>query len=148
MKEEAEKRKGRGKTLKHGGYAWLTQRELPPDKKHVLVYLGKVRHNLECELGPMTEAMSLILDRVLEKLGYLSLIQEKVWEEEPIIIENGIVALQPALGKNYLAFSNSVRLDLEKLIELSKEPKNKIFDMAHEMQKIDHGEKDDGANER
>ncbi|MBA7476911.1 hypothetical protein ES707_12307 [subsurface metagenome] len=145
MKEESKDRKGRGHALRHGGYAWLNKKKLSPDKKYILVYLGKIRKNLEVELGPMTESMNLILDRIIEKLGYLSLIQEAAWNAEPIIIEKGIVKLQPCLGSSYLAYSNSIRLDLEKLIELSKQPKTKLLDMASELVEVGKKEKENAS---
>ena len=148
MKEEAKSRKGQGRTLKHGGYSWLAKKHLAPDKRYILTYLGKVRHNLEAELGPMTESMNIITDRILEKLGYLALVQDAAWKAEPILVEDGIVKLQPALGKSYLAFSNSVRLDLEKLIEMSKEPKAKLLDMASELVEIGKEGKENAGTDK
>jgi hypothetical protein len=67
------------------------------------------------DLGPgeedLTAAQLIIIDRVVTKLGVIRCIEEHV-RETSVMRGND---LAPALQKNYLAYNNSVRLDLQAL---------------------------------
>lgn len=104
-----------GQKIKHGGYSFLIKGELPENRKHVLRYLTAARMNLIRDLGPteedLTTAQVIIIDRVVSKLGVVRCIEEHIRENSVMIGHN----LAPSLGQSYLAYNNSVRLDLDKL---------------------------------
>ena len=104
-----------GKRKKHGGYAFLSKGELPENRAYVERYLTAVREGLIQDLGPsekdLTTAQLVIIDRVTTKLGVIRCIEE-------YIRENTVMAgsrLSPSLRESYLAYNNSIRLDLAAL---------------------------------
>lgn len=104
-----------GGQVKHGGYSFMVRGELPENRKHILRHLTAVREGLICDLGPtedaLTTAQIIIIDRIVTKLGVIRCIEEHIRENTVMIGQN----LAPALKQNYIAYNNSVRLDLDKL---------------------------------
>ncbi len=102
----------RGRPPKHGGYSIITSDQLPENRKHVRRYLSDVRNGLICDLGgsegELTTAQQIMIDRVVCKLGVLRCLEEYVRENQ-VMLKGDLV---PALKERYLAYSNSVRLDL------------------------------------
>jgi len=110
------KRKRRlGRPPKHGGYSLLIRGELPENRKHIKQYLTLSRENLIRDLGPteenLTAAQIIIIDRVVTKLGVIRCIEEHIRENSVMVGHN----LAPSLSASYLAYNNSVRLDLQAL---------------------------------
>jgi len=107
-------KRGRPK-CKHGGYSFLVKGELPENRKHVLRYLTAARENLIRDLGPteedLTTAQIIIIDRIVSKLGVIRCIEEHIRENSVMVGHN----LAPSLKASYLAYNNSVRLDLREL---------------------------------
>jgi len=111
------KRKARiGRPPKHGGYSLMVQRgELPENRKHIKKYLTEVRDGLISDLGPaednLTAAQIVLIDRVISKLGVVRCIEE-------FCKDDGVMQgkrLAPSLRESYLAYNNSIRLDLQAL---------------------------------
>jgi len=104
-----------GQKVKHGGYSFLVKGELPENRKHVLKYLTAARENLIRDLGPteedLTAAQIILIDRVVTKLGVIRCIEEHIRESS--VMEGKDLA--PPLKASYLAYNNSVRLDLQAL---------------------------------
>ena len=104
-----------GQKVKHGGYSFLVKGELPESRKHVLRYLTAARENLIKDLGPteedLTAAQIIIMDRIVSKLGVIRCIEEHI-RENSVMVKND---LAPSLKASYLAYNNSVRLDLQAL---------------------------------
>lgn len=104
-----------GQKIKHGGYSFLIKGELPENRKHVLRYLTAARMNLIRDLGPteedLTTAQIIIIDRVVSKLGVVRCIEEHIRENSVMRGHD----LAPSLKASYLAYNNSVRLDLQVL---------------------------------
>lgn len=104
-----------GQKVKHGGYSFLTKGELPENRKHVLKYLTAARDNLIQDLGPterdLTAAQIIIIDRVVTKLGVTRCIEEFIRESSVMKGDR----LSPSLRESYLAYNNSIRLDLQAL---------------------------------
>lgn len=118
MDENTLKKKGkprRGRPPKHGGYSLLIKGELPENRKHISRYLTEVRENLIRDLGPtendLTAAQIIIIDRIVTKLGVIRCIEEHT-RENSVMVGND---LAPALKASYLAYNNSIRLDLQAL---------------------------------
>jgi len=114
-----------GRRTIHGGYSYLTSGELPENRAYIEKYLTSARQGLIKDLGPTEEDLStaqvILVDRIVSKLGCIRCIEEHART-------NGVMKgnrLTPSLSGNYLAYSNSIRLDLmalgikpEKPIEL------------------------------
>ena len=118
MSEKSRKKKGKvrlGRPPKHGGYSLLVRGELPENRKHIKQYLTVSRENLIIDLGPteedLTTAQIILIDRVVTKLGVIRCIAEHIRENSVMVGHN----LAPSLRASYLAYNNSVRLDLREL---------------------------------
>jgi hypothetical protein len=108
-------KKKRGRPPKHGGYSLLVKGELPENRKHIREYLTGVREGLILDLGPteenLTAAQIILIDRVVTKLGVIRCIEEHIRENSVMRGHD----LAPCLRSSYLAYNNSVRLDLQAL---------------------------------
>lgn len=104
---------GRAKT--HGGYTFLTTGRLPEHRKEVLKYLTAAREGLIRDIGPteedLTTAQIIIIDRIVSKLGVVRCMEEHIRENSVMVGPN----LAPSLRASYLAYNNSIRLDLQAL---------------------------------
>lgn len=104
-----------GQRVKHGGYSFLVKGELPENRKYILRYLTAARENLVRDLGPteqdLTAAQIIIIDRIVTKLGVVRCIEEHI--RETSVMDGHKLA--PSLRQSYLAYNNSIRLDLQSL---------------------------------
>jgi hypothetical protein len=107
-------KQGRPKS-KHHGYSFLAKGTLPEDKVYILRYLTAVREGLIQDLGPtekeLTTAQVVLIDRVTTKLGVIRCIEEYIRENTVMTGSR----LSPSLRESYLAYNNSIRLDLQAL---------------------------------
>lgn len=130
------KLKSGGQTIKHGGYSYLVKGQLPEHRKYILRYLTAVREGLISDFGPteerLTTAQIVLIDRITTKLGVIRCIEEYI--RETSVMKGEDVA--PALGKSYLAYSNSVRLDLCELGIHTKKT-DEIMDAQEYIKKFD-----------
>lgn len=106
----------RGRPPKIKGWSVMAAKgQLPVQRKYLGRYLSYVRDGLIQDLGGeeknLTTAQRVLIDRVVSKLGIIRLIEE-YFDESPIL-NNGKLAY--ILRENYLAYNNSVRLDLQAL---------------------------------
>jgi hypothetical protein len=108
------KRGGR-RPRSHGGYSYLTTGALPEHRANILSYLMAARQGLIQDLGPtendLSTAKIILIDRITTKLGVIRCVEE-------YIRENSVMAgddLAPSLKASYLAYNNSLRLDLQAL---------------------------------
>jgi hypothetical protein len=119
----------KGRPSRHGGYTFLTRAEIPERRSYLRAYLTEAREGLIRDLGPMEENLStaqiILIDRIITKLGVLRLIEEAC-HDGGIFNEGDIV---PALGNNYLAFDNSIRLSLQAL-GIQKKAAAKVLDLT------------------
>lgn len=106
----------------HGGYKelrrWKKEGKYPDLRTHFGKYIRRVATQIAEDLGGMSALnmkQRILLDRVIEKLVFLERIGAWSMEQDRIVNAKG--ELLPALGKNYLAFSNALRLDLLALYE-------------------------------
>lgn len=116
MSEKREKKKGksrRGRPPKHGGYSLLVKGELPENRRYIARYLTEIREGLIGNIGPteedLTTAQRVIIDRVISKLGVVRCIEEHIRKNS--VMEGNDLA--PSLKVSYLAYNNSIRLDLQ-----------------------------------
>ena len=96
----------------HGGYSFLSSGRLPEHRRYVLAYLTAAREQLIKDIGGtetnLTAGQVILIDRVIAKLGILRCLEEHVRETSVMRGDH----LAPSLSENYLAYSNSLRLDL------------------------------------
>jgi hypothetical protein len=99
----------------NGGYSFLVKGDLPEDRSHILKYLMAVREGLTRDLQDsgkgLTTAQIILIDRITTKLGVVRCMEEYVREHS--VFEGN--ELTNCLRTAYLAYLNSVRLDLQAL---------------------------------
>lgn len=104
-----------GKKGTHGGYTFLSTGRLPEHRREVERYLTAAREGLVRDLAGieenLTTAQLIIIDRVIGKLGILRCMEEYI-RENSVMVGNEIA---PCLKASFLAYSNSLRLDLQAL---------------------------------
>jgi len=126
---------------RHGAYSFITTGQLPQNRPYLLKYLTDCREGLISDLGGgerLSTAQTILIDRVISKLGCIRCIEEHVKEIGAIRDQE----LAPILKASYLAYSNSLRLDLlalginERSTDKSLTPLQYIdaFDKAKEKQ--------------
>lgn len=98
------------------------------------------------DLGPMEEdlttAQLIIIDRVIAKLGCLRCIEEFA-RTDGVMKGN---RLTPSLAGNYLAYSNSIRLDLTAL-GINKRMADETLDVQAYIKKFDRKKEEKAAIE-
>lgn len=108
---DKEQKKRRGRPPRHGGYSLLTRGELPDNRRYLAPYLTGVREGLIHDLGPteedLTTAQKVMIDRLVNYLGIVRLIEEYVKERG--IFQNPQGFLNPALSQNYLAYCGHIQ---------------------------------------
>ena len=104
-----------GKKGTHGGYTFLSTGRLPEHRREVERYLTAARQGLIGNLAGMEEnlttAQLIIIDRVIGKLGVIRCMEEHVREKSVMVGDD----VAPCLKASFLAYSNSLRLDLQAL---------------------------------
>ena len=104
-----------GRKKRHGGFAYLVSGKLPDYRRYVEQYLTAAREGLISDLGGseegLTTAQIILIDRVISKIGILRCLEEFCFESGVMKGED----LNAPLKASYLAYSNSLRLDLQSL---------------------------------
>ena len=125
-----------GRAQQHGGYSYLTTGNLPEHRREVSHYLTAARESLILDLGPKEEDLSagqlILIDRIVTKLGVIRCMEEHVRENSVMSGHN----LAPCLRGSYLAYNNSVRLDLTAL-GIDKRAAAKVLDLGEYIQAAD-----------
>jgi len=120
-----------GRPRKHGGYSVHLQDVELKKNPRIRQYLMATREGLIRDVAGTEEELSeqqrIVIDRIVSKLAILRLIEvyvEKhgIWRRDRLK-KDQILELEPALGLNYLAFSNSVDRSL-KLLGINKHVDN------------------------
>ena len=111
------KKKARlGRPPKHGGYSLIVRDEILKDHPYVRRYLQDCRDGLvENVAGSedwLTEQQRIMIDRIISRLSICRLIEVYIEKygafQRDRLKKDKILELEPALGQNYLAFSNSI----------------------------------------
>jgi len=116
MKSAASKGRKIGRPAKHGGYSIIHQDELLGKNPHIRRYLQDCRDGLVRDVAGSEEALSeqqrIMIDRIVSRLSICRLIETYVEKygafRRDRIRRDKVLELEPALGVNYLAFSNSI----------------------------------------
>lgn len=135
------------RSMTHGGYSYLTRGELPEGRDYIEKYLTGARMGLISDLGPiesdLTTAQLILIDRVIAKLGCLRCIEEFA-RVDGVIKGN---RLAPPLAGNYLAYSNSIRLDLTAL-GINKRVSAEALDVQEYIKQFDAEKEANRQNEQ
>jgi hypothetical protein len=127
-KEMAKKKRGRPRVT-HGGYALLITGEPPEHRPYLRPELIGAHSELVYNLGPteddLTAAQKILIGRVIAHLGIVRCIEEHIKDKG--VLKNG--ELHPALSTQYLAYSNSIRLNLAAL-GIDKRRGSEILDLG------------------
>ncbi len=132
---KSKKKTKRGRPPKHGGYSLIARDELLKDNPRIRQYLqdcreGLVRDVAGCE-DRLTEQQRILIDRIITRLSICRLIEIYIEKyglfRKDRLKESQVLELEPALGKNYLAFSNSIDRALRDLGLERKETDEKIL---------------------
>jgi len=117
--------------FKHGAYLWLKERKIHPSirgHKKLQKYLNDLETDLIKDLGgpgQLTAAKEILIKTVIEAYGFILLASMYTKKEgilDPILLERGVVELQPVLGRQFIAFMNACR---QSLVALGLERKAK-----------------------
>ena len=116
MPEKKPRKKPTGRPPKHGAFSIMVAKtDLPENRKYVQRYLREAREGLIKDLGGreqnLTQAQLILIDRAIAKLGIIRCVEE--YCKETGIFQDGKLA--HVLRDNYLAYTNSLRLDLQTL---------------------------------
>jgi len=108
--------------FKHGGHFYNRTGQLPPGNEDVEKELKEFYEGiigLYCPDGPNSHQEEL-LQRAVHKLGFCLLCEKEAWRKGPMYMnEKGQREMLPLLGKQYISYSNSFRLLLRELREIS-----------------------------
>ena len=110
------KKRRRGRPPKHAGYSLIHRDELIKQHPRLRQYLEDTRAGLIRDVAGSEEELSeqqrIVIDRVISRLSVCRLIE--CYIEKCGIFRRDklkrfqVLELEPALGQNYLAFSNSI----------------------------------------
>jgi len=104
-----------GKRQTHGGYSFLRTEGLPVTRRHIENFLTAARLGLINDLAGSEQDLStgqiILIDRIISMLGVVRCIEEYIRENTILKGED----LSPSLKSSYLAYNNSIRLNLQAL---------------------------------
>jgi len=131
------KKRKRGRPPKSGAYSILIAKgELPENRKYIRRYLTEVREGLIEDIGGteegLTTAQRVLIDRIISKLGVVRCIEEHIRENTVMTGHE----LAPSLRKSYLAYNNSIRLDLQAL-GIDKRQADEVTDVQAYIRQFD-----------
>jgi hypothetical protein len=152
MKVATKSKKGRKKKMgcpmKHGGYSLIHRDALLKEHPRLRYYLEDVRVGLVQDVAGSEDALSeqqrVMIDRIISRLSICRLIEiycEKygVFRRDQVK-GHKVLELEPALGINYLAFSNSIDRALQAL-GLNKKKTSDVLDLGRYISEKDQAAK-------
>jgi len=154
------KRPGRkpGVKVKHGGYSIIHRDELLRRNPYIKQYLQDCRDGLIRDVAGSEETLSeqqrIMIDRIISRLSICRLIESYIERFGPFrrdrIKRGKVLELEPALGINYLAFSNSIDRALIALGLQRKviEPEMSLAEVIKEFDERKRAEKESRESEK
>jgi hypothetical protein len=105
-----------GRPPKHGGYSLIHKDELLKQHPQLRRYLEDCRSGLVKDVAgsedQLSEQQRIIIDRIISRLSICRLIEVYIEKygafRRDQLKRFQVLELEPALGQNYLAFSNSI----------------------------------------
>ena len=125
-----------GRPPRHGGYSLVARDDLLKEHPHLKQYLRDTRAGLVRDIAgtedELTEPQRCVIDRLLSRLAVCRLIEVYI-ERNGIfrrdrLQKDRVLELEPALGINYLAFSNSIDRALS-ILGVSRRKAEKVIDL-------------------
>jgi hypothetical protein len=109
-------RRRTGRPFKHGGYSLILKDEILKEHPRLKAYLEDSRTGLVKDVAGTEEALSeqqrIMIDRIVSRLSICRLIEVYIEKygafRRDRLHQDRVLELEPALGQNYLAFSNSI----------------------------------------
>lgn len=120
--------------VKHGITTWLRTGRLNPSirgHKKLERYLIELEKDLIKQVGELTPAKEILIKSTLEAFGVFILASvycKKHGVLRPDCLSQGVIELQPVLGKQFLAFLNTLRQNLVAL-GLDRQKAEEIIDL-------------------
>jgi hypothetical protein len=110
------KKTRRGRPVKHGGYSLIARDELLKQHPKLRQYLEDTRAGLVKDVAgsedQLSEQQRVMVDRIISRLSICRLIEVYIEKygafRRDQLKRFQVLELEPALGQNYLAFSNSI----------------------------------------
>jgi hypothetical protein len=126
-----------GRPPKHGGYSLIHRDQLIKNYPQLRRYLEEVREGLIRDVAStedqLSEQQKVMIDRIISRLSICRLIEIYIEKygafRRDRLKRFQVLELEPALGQNYLAFSNSIDRALIAL-GLDKKKANEALDLG------------------
>lgn len=146
MAENKRKKRGPGRpTSRHGGYTYLITGKLPENRGYLRTFLEETREGLIRDYGPteagLSTAQRVLIGRIITALGVCRCIEEKAAEDGVFHLvfdskgrDNQGHLLRGSLGDRYIAFQNTIRLNLKELENLSRKEDSKTVNVTEIIQ--------------
>jgi len=137
----------------HGIYTWLRHGKINPSvrgHRRLQRYLKDIRADLIADLGgpdKLTAGKEALLEMTVQAMGVLLLAGAYCQQYSilrPDLAKRGILELQPILGKSYVAYLNTIRMNLVTLGLDAKEDEEE--GLASYVKRV-YGDKPDGQGE-
>jgi hypothetical protein len=143
----------RGRPVKHGGYSLIARDELLKQHPQLRRYLEDSRAGLIRDVAgsedQLSEPQRIMIDRIISRLSICRLIEVYIEKygafRRDQLKRFQVLELEPALGLNYLAFSNSIDRALIAL-GLNKKEAEKVIDL-HEYIAKKYGKKSESKKD-
>jgi len=125
-----------GRPPRHGGYSLVARDELLREHPYLKQYLRDTREGLIRDIAvtedELTEQQRLLIDRLISKLAVCRLIEVYVEKfgifRRDRLKNDKVLELEPAMGVNYLAFSNAIDRALA-ILGIEKRKAEKVIDL-------------------
>jgi len=135
-KPETKKKVKLGRPPKHGGYSLIVKDEILKDHPRIRRYLQDCRDGLVRDVAGsedrLTEQQRILIDRIISKLSICRLIEAYIEKygafRRDKLKRFQVLELEPALGQNYLAFSNAIDRALS-LLGIEKKKADEALDL-------------------
>jgi len=126
-----------GRPYKHGGYSLILKDKLIKEHPRLRQYLEDTRIGLIQDVAgsedQLSEQQRIMIDRIISRLSICRLIEIYIEKygafRRDRLKRFQVLELEPALGQNYLAFSNSIDRCLIAL-GLNKKQSSEILDLG------------------
>lgn len=135
--QKTERKSKLGRPPKHGGYSLIHRDQLIKNYPQLRRYLEDARTGLIRDVAgtedQLSEQQRILIDRIISRLSICRLIEIYIEKygafRRDRLKRFQVLELEPALGQNYLAFSNSIDRALIAL-GLNKKKADEVLDLG------------------
>ena len=141
------KKRGPGRPRKHGAYSINIRDDELKNHPRIRQYLEETRQGLVRDVAGternLSEQQRILIDRIISKLSIMRLIEVYIEKygafRQDKFKKDKVLELAPALGQNYLAFSNSVDRAI-KILGVSKRKVERVLSTEELKKKVEKEE--------